>query len=321
MRRPRNPTFVDLCSGAGGFSRGFQRAGWTALLGVDSCEKSLKTYSRNICENTLCTDLLEVGAFARILENLNGASPTAVIAGPPCQGFSMAGRRDPRDPRNKVFVECARIAVKLKPRVIIFENVPSLAKEPFRPFFDKAARIMHRNGYSTREFQVQAGNFGVPQRRWRLFLIAFRKAQASEIDTIVADLAKQEHRQLNVRDAWVDLPFEDSPKIPNHVSMRHSAKVKAKIAKIDLGKGPLSYRKLDPDKPALTLISGHSAMPCHYIANRTITVREAARIQSFDDAFVFEGGIRSQMNQVANAVPPRVAEIVGKALHALLKAA
>jgi len=316
---PPAPTFIDFCSGAGGFSRGFQRAGWTPLLGVDTCEHSLTSYRRNICETTLCLDLIADESLQTVYQTLGGVAPTAIIAGPPCQGFSMAGRRDPNDSRNLVFVECARKAVRLNPKLIIFENVPYLEKEPFKQFYDRAANIMNRNGCATRRLKLQAGNFGIPQNRWRLFLIGFPKAMAKQVEAVIETLEAVRHDQQTVRDAWNGLPHECSTAFHNHVSMQHSPEVIEKISKIAIGGGPLSYRKLNPNKPALTLIAGHSAMPCHYLANRTITVREAARIQSFDDDFVFEGGLRSQMNQVANAVPPKLAESVAAALLPLFR--
>ena len=97
---------------------------------------------------------------------------------------------------------------------------------------------------------------------------------------------------------------------PNHVAMRHSLAVQEKIAAIEVGRGPMSYRKLDPMKPSNTLFSGHRAPPAHYKYPRSITVREAARLQGFPDDFRVFGSFANQMMQVTNAVPPPLARTV-----------
>lgn len=319
MEKPvKEPTFLDLCCGAGGFSFGFKRAGWKPRLGVDACKKSLQSFEHNVIPHSLCIDLLKRTAAKEISKAINGEKIDAVIAGPPCQGFSRAGRRDPKDPRNRVFVACARIAAKLDPSLVVFENVPYLAKPPFRRFLDKAMVILRKSGYQVQNFEVEAGKFRIAQRRKRLFLLAFKRMSKSQVETAVQGLLDHNEPELTVREAWSGLPADcdaqQAMAFKNHDSMTHSQKVEQKIARIVPGTGPLSYRKLHPDMPALTLIAGHSAAPCHFAANRTITVREAARIQSFDDSFTFLGGKRSELLQVANAVPPKLAYHVAAAL-------
>lgn len=314
----KEPTFLDLCCGAGGFSFGFKRAGWKPRLGVDACKKSLQSFEHNVIPRSLCIDLLKRTAANEISKAINGEKIDAVIAGPPCQGFSRAGRRNPKDPRNRVFVACARIAAKLDPNLVVFENVPHLAKLPFRRFLNKAAAILRKNGYQVKMFEVEAGKFRIAQRRKRLFLLAFKRMDSTQIEAAVQALLAHNEPVLTVREAWHGLPPDCSAPqaklFKNHDSMPHSEKVEKKIARISPGSGPLSYRKLHPNMPALTLIAGHSAGPCHFAANRTITVREAARIQSFEDDFTFLGGRRSELLQVANAVPPKLAYHVAVSL-------
>ena len=128
-----------------------------------------------------------------------------------------------------------------------------------------------------------------------------------------------------VKDAIGDLPVpkvrsedynpeNNNGNIPNHYAMKHSIKVQEKIAKIEPGKGPLSYRKLDPNTFAATLLSGHRAPPAHYEQPRSITVREALRLQSFPDDFHIMGPFGKQMEQVTNAVPA----LLGKATTGVL---
>jgi hypothetical protein len=108
-------------------------------------------------------------------------------------------------------------------------------------------------------------------------------------------------------------PADGADGVSNHVAMRHSSRVQEKIATLTPGVGPISYRKLSLDRPAHTVIAGHNALPTHPVALRSITVREAARLQSFPDDFRFLGPKHSQALQVANAVPPRFAHAMAVA--------
>src|SRR5260370_39687031 len=106
--KEQRPSFVDLCCGSGGMSHGFRRAGWMPLFGVDNCAHSATTYRKNLKVTAMETDLSSPGAHRQIRAQMNGTTPEAVIAGPPCQGFSRAGPRKLRDPRNELLVACAR---------------------------------------------------------------------------------------------------------------------------------------------------------------------------------------------------------------------
>src|SRR5947207_15242771 len=100
----KGPLLVDLCCGAGGMSYGFRRAGWSPVLGIDTCENSAKTYEANLKVSVLSVDLLDPSALKTIKTAIRKTRPTAVIGGPPCQGFSQAGPRNSADPRNEVLV-------------------------------------------------------------------------------------------------------------------------------------------------------------------------------------------------------------------------
>ncbi len=310
------PRFVDLCCGAGGFSSGFKAAGWQPLLGVDVSADRLATYERNMRTPTLHMDIRNRRAAASIISAVDGERINAVIAGPPCQSFSVAGHRDPNDRRNQVFLKCVRVAVSLSPDLIVLENVKNLTSSAYRRILARAVGILTKSGYSVRYGIFDAASFGVAQRRKRLLLVAVIANHHKNLERAFAKLGSIEFRTPSVKQALRGLPAGPGSRgwgaYENHEPMDHTTGVVRKILAIAPGGGPLSYRKLDPDKPAGTLVCGHRAFPCHYRVPRTITVREAARIQSFPDTFIFRGSHSSQMQQVADAVPPRMGKVVGE---------
>jgi DNA (cytosine-5)-methyltransferase 1 len=317
------PTVVDLCCGAGGFSWGFMQAGFNVLLGVDDNPYALATFNQNIpSAKVLNADVCERTTLREIKRLIHQRHPTVVIAGPPCQGFSRAGPRVADDPRNAVLKGAIRLAVKLKPQVIVFENVLNLRGQSFVHHLRRAMGVVRRAGYRFERAVVRAEAFAVPQSRQRIILMASRVGSREDLLHVLNGLENRELvRGMTVAAAFAGLPADPAQNghIANHDVMIHSAKVRAKIGKIKPGEGPLSYRKLDPNAVASTLVCGHRALPCHYAARRTITTREAARVQSFPDDFVFVGPRGSQMLQVANAVPPKLALGTAMAVLDLLR--
>lgn len=304
------PTVVDLCCGAGGFSWGFMQAGYNVLLGVDTCRNALATYAANISgAKTACLDVTGKKTLQTIQTELDGKTPDVVIAGPPCQGFSRAGPRKPDDPRNKVLAATVKRAVQLQPKVIVIENVLFLRGPAFSHHLRSARGIVRRAGYRSAYAVIDSRSFGVAQTRQRIVFIAAKTEDRELIPRILQTLSTRTHVPgLTVAGAFAGLPeagTEDGH-THNHVPMQHSRRVIKKIQKIKPGEGPLSYRKLHPARPAPTVVCGHRALPCHYFVPRTITTREAARLQGFWDDFRFFGPRSTQMLQVANAVPPRL---------------
>jgi DNA (cytosine-5)-methyltransferase 1 len=318
-RELERPTVVDLCCGAGGFAWGFMQAGFDILLGVDTCRYALATFTANLPEaKALQLDITSQQAVEETCAQLQGQQPDIVIAGPPCQGFSRAGPRNPADPRNKVLHAVVQTAVKLQPKVIVVENVMYLRGPAFVQHLRKAIGVVRRAGYRFAYAVLNAEAFGVPQNRQRIVFVAARTETRAPLLKVLESLSRREAVQgMTVATAFAGLPVHGAGTSPvfNHEPMAHSQKVVNKIKKIKPGEGPLSYRKLDPDRLAPTVICGHRALPCHYAVPRTITVREAARLQGFWDDFRFFGPKGNQMLQVANAVPPRLA--VGVALAVL----
>lgn len=321
----QRPWAIDLFAGAGGLGHGFRQAGWHIALAVERDRDAAQTYRANN-PGTLVVEADLAALSARDVQLMCGRNtePHAVLAGPPCQGYSAAGSRDPDDPKNKLYRHVVRIADGLRAQLVVLENVPGLRRVNGIGFVDRILVALRRHRNAER-YELLASDFGVPQQRRRLFFLARRK-DLGDAPTCPAPthstaagaglpatprLDALLRGELELPDGTVIEPLvtDTGALIPNASTMKHSERVLAKIQGIAAGKGPISYRRLEPDL-ARTLVAGHRALPVHPWLHRTISVREAARIQGFADDYVFCGARANQPLQVANAVPPPVAAAV-----------
>jgi DNA (cytosine-5)-methyltransferase 1 len=321
---PDAPVAVDLFAGAGGLSEGFEQQGFRIALAVDGDRNAAQTYRANhpgvpVAEADVASltpeRVRELGVAAGRVD--------AVIAGPPCQGYSAAGKRVPDDRKNFLFRHVARLARGLSAEFVVMENVPGVHRVNGRHFTQSILNCLRYNGYSAGRHLLNAQDFGTPQRRRRYFFLARLKDRGPRPAEPKATVESYEPGLL--RKALEDLPQlapgiraeylrgDDGTVLLNGTTMRHSERVLRKIRKLKPGKGPISYRRLDEDA-ARTLIAGHRALPVHPWLDRTISVREAARVQGFRDDYVFCGKPSQQPLQVANAVPPAVAAAVAGAV-------
>jgi len=313
------PVVADLCSGMGGLSLAAQQLGMRIMAGVDLNAAALRTFSKNFpaaetIEGSVRSPIV-LERCAQLLET----SPSIVISGPPCQGFSIAGSRDPADPRNQVLVAVARAIVKLQPNCALVENVAMILSEDHDDRLSNFENILFDGGYSVCGLLLNAEEFGVPQKRKRAFFLisrcelskenVYERLEKSKQEPVIVKTALRGLKSPAIRPDGYD-DEHDYGRIPNHFAMQHSQRVMNKIAKIKPGTGPMSYRRLHPERPSNTLFSGHRAPPAHYSQPRSITVREAARLQGFPDDFRIYGSFGKQMEQVTNAVPPPLAKVV-----------
>lgn len=308
---------IDLCCGMGGLSYAAQKAGATAWIGIDTSKDAISTYTRNFPDALAIqadiSDSSLINQYRRAIgEKKKLGEGFLVVSGPPCQGFSVAGPRCTEDSRNKILISVAKTISRLKPEAALVENVPTLRKDEYSIFTKSFYSILNNGGYHVYSFELNALEFGVPQKRRRIlfYVLPF----STKKNLIQDEIVKYYKKAKTVRDSLDDLPVppkrpinydpaNNNGLIPNHYAMRHSKMVRKKIALIKPGSGPLSYRKLDPDSHAATLLSGHRAPPVHYSQPRSITVREALRLQGFPDSFRVMGTFSNQMGQVTNAVP------------------
>lgn len=316
---------IDICCGLGGISWAARELGCNVMAGVDISKVALETFASRfegsrVIEGSIATTRV----LAQCKSLLTAVSPdcrTLIVSGPPCQGFSVAGRREKRDPRNRILAAVVRAITKLQPDAAVIENVAALLAKKHRGHLHRLKSSLRQAGYSVAIFQLDAADFGVPQRRRRMICFATKKLIG--VQTLREALESEKRRSVFVEEALAGLgspPIYPGPgqplatAIPNHVAMRHSPRVIEKISLIRPGTGPMSYRRLHPQQVSRTLISGNRAPPAHFAEPRSITVREAARLQGFPDTFTVHGTFSNQMLHVTNAVPPPLAKAALSAL-------
>ena len=335
-------TAVDLFGGAGALGLGFRWAGFSIVAAIELDRNAAQTYRLNhpgvpVLEAPV--EKVSADGLRSWLPNL--AAPAAVIAGPPCQGYSAAGSRDTDDRRNLLFRHVGRLARELGARSVVIENVPGLRRVNGVSYTDKITASLRRYGYRTwkQPVALRASDFGVPQNRQRLFFVGVKGSTDLPEPPTPTHLPPGHEapdsllpRTPSLAERLKDLPIlepgagaerlrlPDGGVVLNSQAMGHSPQVVAKIREIPAGGGPISYRRLENDT-ARTLVAGHRALPVHPSQHRTITVREAARIQGFPDKYFFCGPRSTQPLQVANAVPPALSEAIARPLLKSLEAA
>ncbi len=308
---------LSLFSGAGGLDIGFEQAGFELQACLDNDPESCKT----LRWNRPAWNVYE--ADIRRFDPPAGAD--LVVGGPPCQGFSSAGKGDPNDPRNFLWREYLRVVEASDPRGLLLENVSGMMHEKNRHHLEGIRRSLEGLGYHTAVEVLNAADFGVPQMRSRLVLVGFK----DQPPTLPSGDPGMRH---TVREAISDLEGVVDPEF-NHVPNKHALHVVRRWSLLAYGESDPQYRRarLHPNKPSHTIRAGggygprgnHLAgfhPPIHYALPRQLTVREAARLQSFPDSWIFRGSKTAQGRQVGNAVPPLLAEALGRHLIKTLEA-
>ena len=332
------PAAVDLFAGAGGLGHGFGRAGFRVALAVESDQHAAQTYRLNNPGVPVIEAEIDGSTTSPQLRRyMPGVGKIAtLLAGPPCQGYSAAGSRNPHAEVNLLYRHVARLAKELKVETVCLENVPGVQRVNGRGFLISIRDSLREAGFATAPHLVHSCDFGVPQHRARYLFLARRGKRA--IAPPKPEPTHRSHGQSaagdlpevpRLRDLLALLPEvhagttsepatgPDGREYFNAATMAHSERVVQKIRGIKPGEGPISYRRLREDE-ARTLIAGHRALPVHPWLDRTISVREAATIQGFPHDYRFCGPRSEQPLQVANAVPPPLAEAAARHLARIL---
>lgn len=168
---------IDLFSGCGGFSHGFERAGYNVLLGVDVWKDALVTFEKNHKNaKTLQGDLVDINGDQLLsLINRDKSEIDVIIGGPPCQGFSISGKRILDDPRNQLYKSFVQIVEAIQPKVFVMENVPGLIRLFKGEAKNRILESLENIGYNVSHQILTAADYGVPQMRKRVFFVGLRK--------------------------------------------------------------------------------------------------------------------------------------------------
>ncbi|MDA7991054.1 MAG: DNA cytosine methyltransferase [Gammaproteobacteria bacterium] len=329
-RKTRRLSAVSLFSGCGGLDYGLIKAGFDILVANDISKYAVDTYRANIGKNIICGDIRTKDVFDGIIAKVANRDVDLMAGGPPCQGFSTLGNKVSSDPRNTLFATYARLVSRIQPKFVLIENVNAMITMYGGKFKDDVIDTFEKIGYHTDYLVVDAADYGVPQNRKRVFFFGYMSNHKFMFPVPTHGAELKPYKILG--DCIMDLV--DKKDVKNHIRLNHSQKVIARYKLIPEG-GKLpppqdlpksirrvnfgnSYKRLDRKKPSLTMVPGNNAFPIHPTEDRSLTPREAARIQSFPDKFVFMGDRRSQCIQIGNAVPPRLATILGKKIYKYL---
>ncbi len=350
------PSLIDFFAGAGGMSLGFKKAGFDILAANDIDIDCRETFKKNFPEvphilkdirNLTAEDIFQICGTKKI---------DVVVGGPACQGFSLANNktRTADNPKNELVFEFIRLVKEIRPKWFIMENVEGLINMNNGSFTESIVQNMRKQGYSVEFAPLSAADYGVPQKRRRVFFIGNRDGYT--IHPPKKKFGTESKPHITVEEALGDLPEIDnqtegyqickyakkpsnkyqqkmrgrSKRVYNHIITKSSKLIIERYSKIPAGKNwsalpdnlksncvrnfgghSYLYKRLDPVQPANTIANFRKAMLIHPFENRGLSVREAARLQSFNDSFIFKGGISSQQQQLANVVPPLLAEALG----------
>lgn len=330
---------IDIFSGCGGMSAGFRAVNgylpaYRLAMAVDTDSLANDSYQANF---GLSPHQLDVSELARSRELLPDAlrmsgrredHPLVLIGCAPCQGFS-SHRNGKDDDRNNLFTDFGHLATKLKPEIVVIENVPELLTDRYWPYVDDVRQELKREGYQVYVGVHNMAQFGLPQQRFRALLLAMRGAFEPPRGFLPPD------EFMTVRDAIGDLPPVEAgnrlKEFPLHYSSAHRESTLETIRAVpkdggnrppDVGpeslqrlaekQGKLAYEdvygRLHWDRPSIT-ITAHSRNPAsgrfvHPEQDRALTIREAALLQGFPRSYRFEGSLGQCFRQIGNAVPP-----------------
>lgn len=312
---PHGFTCIDLFSGAGGLSLGARRAGFTKLFSIDSDPDASTTIRNNSPEGVHLEAPIEQIDPSRI----NGISPyrpNVLFASPPCQGFSVAGARNPADHRNRLFQYCVNFAEILQPDFVVIENVPGILTIDRGSFARDITAAFHKVGYPNMTARIlEAAAYGAPQMRPRAIFIANRHGLPNPYPAE----RLPPHRYMTIQAAIEDLAQAPRFSVPNHDWTQHSPEYENRIAAVQPGQSLYSsyqdaFKRQRPDQPAMTVKENHGGCHIHYRLNRVLSARELARLQTFPDDYVFSGTTKRAYWQIGNAVPVLMAQHIAHAL-------
>lgn len=330
---------------------GLSRAGFSVRVAVDIDPARALSLAANHPRTRVlgipgtCGDVREIsGAELVAMSGLSEQVLDLLVACPPCQGYSLQGRRDADDPRNHLYREFVRLASELRPLALTFENVPGMASLNRGLFLSDLLDSLEMIGYESVVWRLRASELGVPQMRERIFVVGLRGQEPGT--------PPRKRREVSVWDAIADLPvlpprprgsewrkarYRRRPRSSYAAALRgrrttvtgcertdHDPSLVERFRKLRWEEvdPPTWHRRLHPHKPAPTLTAGSrsrtACRPVHPYAHRVLTVREAARLASFPDWYRFPNNTAEAWSQIGNSVPPLMARAVFARLRSFL---
>ncbi|TVQ91548.1 MAG: DNA (cytosine-5-)-methyltransferase [Deltaproteobacteria bacterium] len=341
------PVALAMFAGCGGMSLGFRRAGFDVAGFIELDENARESYAHNFPTSVcLGADVTEVSRDTVAQWRREFGEVAVLIGGPPCQGFSLAGKRDVHDPRNRLVMRYLEIAEQLQPKAILIENVRLLTsmKNPSGGLVaDEIVEQLQKIGYRAQWSCLNSADYGVPQCRERVFFLGYRQDLAPPSKWFPAPThspvgSNGTQRGLfskpvwrSFRDATGDLPsLESGERAPDdeyHWAVSHPEHVLQMLRVVPEGHSAhenedpalrppsgynTTYKRLRWDEPSSTIGTTFGMISAcrtvHPTNTRSLTIREAMRCQSFPDDFQLKGKTGAVRKQIGNAVPPVLAE-------------
>lgn len=337
---------IDLFSGAGGLTLGAEMVGINVVIAVENDPYAAQTYRVNHPHTLMINkDIRKV----RNLHIDRGDQSLVLFGGPPCQGFSTSNQktRNKSNPQNWLFLEFIRIARETMPDWIIFENVKGIKETEEGFFVTKISKTLIELGYTCTTMVLCASDYGIPQTRSRFFLIGslhgkkLREPRGSgsliTVNDAIEDLPSLKNGasqdmlsyKMDARSDYAKMLRKNMERCSGHLVSKNNDNIIKRYTFIPQGGNWKDipdnlmanysdksrchtgiYRRLVANQPSITVGNYRKSMLIHPWENRGLSVREAARLQSFPDSYTFCGSIGFQQQQVGNAVPPLLSKIV-----------
>lgn len=343
MIRPiqKKPSIIDCFCGAGGMSLGFKQAGFESVYAFDSDPIAIETYKTNLQKNAFLEDIKKLSKKS-IYRRIGEVLPDVIIGGPPCQGFSVQRRGRDNDTRNNLVLDFLRLVKEFEPKFFVMENVGGLLAPRGRKVMEQFRKGCEGQ-YILHLQKLCALDFGVAQDRRRVFIVG-EHIRGKSTPRFAFPIKVHPSNQMTVRMAIQDLMLKTEQDVPNHRADKLSPLNLKRIISLSEGQGRdslpaelqlkchssnINHRHLDVygrmwwDRPAPTITARFDSFSRgrfgHPVLNRTITLREGARLQTFPDNFVFCGSKVQVARQIGNAVPPKMARVLAEKIYTLIQ--
>lgn len=304
---PRKRLGIDLFCGLGGFSFGMRGAGIEPVGAVDSWATACDVYRSNFpCAEVICGDLGDARTRKLVVEKWGGVGLYAVCGGPPCQSFSTLNRLPGE--YSEMPVVYARVAARLRPTVVVMEEVPRFAAvrgADGKLLIDKVRGVLERGGYRVGFRVLNASAFGVPQDRKRLLLVAVKKGAGGA-------------RLLPGAEEAFPVPRRPPVAIRDVIAPPYSGKplggdLAKKVAEMGSDRNPVGYNAVRLDRPSPTVTTRFNVASCWYVIRHRgkvyrFSMKDGLKLQSLPLGTKLSGGVNADARLIGNAVPPRLAE-------------